>query len=389
MKKRLLLFLLLVSFIFIIGCRQEQVSELVEQKEALRQEVIPELPLPPCSSQQIDTCNLKCEEFRTSSENEACFDNCTTDFNCYEDDNEDGEIYESEINASTPVYPRKNIAIYKGILMTTILTLEHHSLANREDLLAIGANTVALGVDVPYNDDGTLVEDRLKMIKLKTRDRIRYYKEAGLAVILTFDPYPAETELEPGPIEENIRETFLQSLEPFLLEIATIAEEEKVEILSTLIEADFRLGVERSSTWGQEILPKIKKVYKGKVMWKGSLYEHTDKNINIDFSGYDIVGFTSYAHEGIATYKQKVNKYVTTIRRWANEDKVYEVFAAEFGNYVTVRLPKQDEPESIQYVFEKGRGRLEGFIVFDPPPGFGTPIKGTNLENVVKREFGR
>ena len=398
------LFFCIVIVLFLYGCTPEKSSvseknialesgkELVEQTEAPKQELIPEpsITISKCSSQQIETCNEKCKEFGTSysPENEACFNNCITGFNCSEYDSEDDKIHKSAVNASQPAYPRKSVTLYKGILMTTILTLDH-SLANREDLLALGANTVALGVDVPYNDDGTLAEDRLKTIKFKTRDRIRYYKEAGLAVILTFDPYPAETELESGPIEEKIRENFLQSLEPFLLEIATIAEEENVEILATLIEVDFRLGVERSSTWGQEILPKIKKVYNGKVLWKGSLYEHTDKNINIDFSGYDIVGFTSFAHDGIATYQDKVDHYITTISKWATEDNVHEVFASEFGNYVSVMLPKQDEQKSIQYVFEQGKGRLDGFIVFDPPPGFGTPIKGTDLEKVVKEEFER
>lgn len=390
--------MILFGVLLLSGCAQripemkESGQEIAEKKEAVKQEFITQsfLTIPTCSAQQIESCNEKCKEFGTaySPENEACFTGCIAGFNCSEDNSEDDESQAFAVNKSQPAHPRKNVTLYKGVLMTTILTL-NHSLANKEDLLAIGANTVALGVDVPYNDDGTIVEERLKTIQFKTRDRIRYYKEAGLAVILAFDPYPAETQLEPGPIEEKIRENFLQSFEPFLLEIATIAEEEHVEILATLIEVDFRLGVERSSTWGQEILPKIKKRFHGKVMWKGSLYEHTDQEINVDFSGYDIVGFTSYAHGGIATYRNKVYQYIKTISRWANDDGVHQVFAAEFGNYDPVRLPKQDEAKSIQYVFEQGKGKLDGFIVFDPPPGFGTPIKGTSLEKVVKEEFGK
>ena len=86
-------------------------------------------------------------------------------------------------------------------------------------------------------------------------------------------------------------------------------------------------------------------------------------------------------------YRDEVNSYIETIGSWVEEDGVEELVAAEFGTYVAVRIDKKDEPKSIQYVFEEGEGKLDGFFVFDPPKGFGTPIKGSHLESVVKEEF--
>jgi hypothetical protein len=40
-------------------------------------------------------------------------------------------------------------------------------------------------------------------------------------------------------------------------------------------------------------------------------------------------------------------------------------------------------------VFEQGEARVDGFFVLDPPRGFGTSIKGSNLEPIIKKWFKR
>jgi len=284
-------------------------------------------------------------------------------------------------------FPRKELSLYLGFWMPTPYFPGTQSLEKREDIVALGANTVAFAVEIPYFEDGSIDEEAMEDSKKEARRLIRYYKEAGLAVALSPEPLLQEFEGEPQPLQASIRERFLQEYTPYAVELAQIAEEENAEIFSPMNEPDYKLGFEIASSWGQEILPKIRKVFTGKVMWKGLTIDDREKIEKVDFSGYDSIGFTSFPWGGIKNYKSNLKLFLDSLQRKAAEDGVKDLFAAEFGTYEPVGLLKQDEVNSIQYVFEEGKGKLQGFLVFDPPEGFGTPIKGTTLGNVVKEEF--
>jgi len=285
--------------------------------------------------------------------------------------------------------PRKDIRLYLGIWMPALQGEGEQSLEKREDILALGANTVAFGVVIPYLPDGSLEQEGIEGAKDDARKLIRYYKEAGLVVVFSPEPVPANLEGEPTPVPQQIRTTLLRNYEPLIIELAKLAEEENVEIFSPMNEPDWKLGYETASSWGQEILPKIKKVFTGKVMWKGLSTEDTENLKKVDFSGYDVIGFDSFPWGGISNYKSNLRSFLTVLQQKAIEGVVQELIAAEFGTYDPVGLPPQDEAKSIRYVFAEGKGKLQGFFVFDPPQGIGTPIKGTELEKVVKEEFGK
>ena len=122
------------------------------------------------------------------------------------------------------------------------------------------------------------------------------------------------------------------------------------------------------------------------MLWKGSLFEHVGESTpDIDFSGYDIVGFSSFPFTGIDRYPQAVRNYEETIGQWAQEDGVTRLWAAEFGTYEPVPISPSDEDEAVSIVF--GETNIEGYFVFDPPRGFGTAIKGSDLYNVVQEGF--
>ncbi|MBI4168206.1 MAG: hypothetical protein HY515_04590 [Candidatus Aenigmarchaeota archaeon] len=280
---------------------------------------------------------------------------------------------------------QENITLYLGAWLPVVSVQGMQSLENRNDLVGLGANTVAFGVEIPYQADGSIKASDMEKYASTARRLIRYYKEAGLAILLSPSPVPHNLEGEPGPVPENIRTEVLKSYEQFVVKLAKIAEEENVEIFSPMNEPDYKVGTELSSTWGQKILPKVRAVYTGKVMWKGALGLAEKKSIN--FTGYDILGFTSFPYGGIEGYKERVGSIISAMNNWAEEDGVGMVFASEFGTYKPVQISKADEPKSIQYVFDKGEGRLDGFFVLDPPRGFGTPIKGSALEQVVKENF--
>ena len=286
--------------------------------------------------------------------------------------------------------PRKNLSVYLGLWMPAPDAPSMQSMEKREDLVNIGSNAVAFGIGIKYEKDGSVLPQNADYVKEKTRELIRYYKEAGLAVIFSPEPVPSDIFGEPGPVPSEVMENFLSDYSDLIVELAEIAEEENVEIFSPMNELDYKLGVETSSTWGQDILPKIRRAFKGKVLWKGSLSEFFQGQKSIDFSGYDIVGFTIFPHGGINNYKEAVASSIEVLNKWAKEDGVPEVFVSEFGTYKPVQIAKEDEPKSIQHVFDAAKGKhVTGFFIFDPPSGFGTPIKGSKLEQTTREEFAK
>ena len=284
-------------------------------------------------------------------------------------------------------FPRKDIALYFGVWLAIPYFPGTQSLEKREDIVALGANTVAFAVEIPYYGDGSIDQEAMEDSKKEAQRLIRYYKEAGLAVALSPEPLLIEFEGVPEPLPASIRQRFVQEYTPHAVDLAQIAEEGNAEIFSPMNEPDYKLGYELASSWGQDILPEIHKVFTGKVMWKGLTSDDSENIKKVDFSGYDIIGFTSFPWGGIENYKSNFRLFLTSLKEKAAMDGVKELFAAEFGTYEPVKLPKQDEAKSIQYIFEEGKGKLQGFLVFDPPEGFGTPIKGSDLEVNVKEEF--
>jgi len=86
---------------------------------------------------------------------------------------------------------------------------------------------------------------------------------------------------------------FQNQLKKVIIENAKLAQNLGAESLVPFIEAEIILGTKESSKILKEVLPEIKKVYFGKVVWWGAFKGHTTKEAEkIDFSGYDILCFT-------------------------------------------------------------------------------------------------
>lgn len=362
MNKKILSVLIgVIVVLFLFGCAEEKAS-------------IPETTAPPATEEVEkvkESASISPEEEPVTQEISTTMDGSTTG------------------DATIINFPQKDLALYFGVWLATPYFSGTQSLEKREDLVALGANTVAFAVEIPYYRDGSIDEEAMEDSKKEARRLLRYYKEAGLAVALSPEPLLIEFEGEPQPLPANIRERFVQEYTPHAIDLAKIAEEENAEIFSPMNEPDYKLGYELASSWGQDILPQVRQVFTGKVMWKGLTSDDHENIKKVDFSGYDIIGFTSFPWGGITNYKSNFRLFLTALQEKAAQDGVKELFAAEFGTYEPVRLSKQDEAKSIQYVFEEGKGKLQGFLVFDTPEGFGTPIKGSELENVVKEEFGK
>ena len=153
-------------------------------------------------------------------------------------------------------------------------------------------------------------------------------------------------------------------------------------------EPDYKLGAKTSSEWGQEILPIIRENYNGKVVFKGSLAHDLDYDIN--FKGYDAIGFSiSPEGEGVEGYEQRAVNVIQKVIGWAERDNVLEVIVTEFGVWGGAsRFDEDTKITAHKIIFEQGKGKLKGFIVFDPPPGQGWSLKQSpKLLDEIKAEF--
>ena len=322
------------------------------------------------------------------------------------------------------------------------------SMGSPTDLKNIGANSMSFLIDVPYYSSGELHDDCVEWLKDQTRSTIKKYKQAGFTVVVVPTPtkvnpldysggmynkpdvmqappgfppggppggFPGgppggmpdiAREMmcalitaggEPGPISGSV-DKILDNYESVVIELAKIAEEEGADVFAPMKEADFIIGsATKASKWSQDILPKIKEVYSGKLLWRGDFhnaYEGSSKQV--DFSGYDIIGFTTLpGGPGAANIPNVIAGNIDALTKWAEEDGVEEVWISEFGISVDSPQSEADKAKSHEEMFEVSVGKLDGYLIDDTPyagPGKqvgwpGTPLKGSTMEPVVEEWF--
>jgi hypothetical protein len=204
---------------------------------------------------------------------------------------------------------------------------------------------------------------------------------------------------EPGPISGSV-DKVLDSYEPVVIELAKIAEEEGADVFAPMKETEFIIGsTTKASKWSQDILPKIKEVYSGKIVWRGDFHDaYKSSSKQVDFSGYDIIGFTTLSGDpgpSNSSLKNVITGNIDTLTKWAEEDGVEEVWITEFGISTSSSQSEEEKAEAHQIMFEAADGKLDGYLIDDTPyagPGKqvgwpGTPLKGSTMEPVVEEWF--
>lgn len=334
------------------------------------------------------------------------------------------------------------------------------SMGDPNDLKNIGANSMSFLIDIPYYSSGELNDDCVDWLKDQTRSIIKKYKQAGFTVVVmpgptkinpldysggmynppdvmqappgippgVFPGGPPEgfpggfpggppegmpdiaREMtcalltaggEPGPISGPV-DTILENYEPVVIELAQIAEDEGADVFTPMKEAEFIIGSEaKASKWNQDMLPKIKEVFSGKVLWRGDFHDvYKNDNKQIDFSGYDIIGFTILAGDpgfGNDNIKRAVTGDIAALTKWAEDDGVPEVWITEFD--ISNNSSQSEEEKAIAYelFFEAAENKLDGYQMVDIPyegpnkqVGWpGTPLKDSLYEPIVREWFNK
>lgn len=285
-----------------------------------------------------------------------------------------------------PEPPSGMVLAYKGFWMPTAFYYPHDNQSMTDEKLAkeMGTNIVGLGPTVKININGEVkyaepfssdnIEEQLAALTKK------YYAE-GIRIYLVIELFYEEEFTqrggEPQPIPQAVamQEGFLDKYNLIVEDMAKLAEKYKVEMFSPMNEPDYKLGAETSSVWGQEILPIVRRNYRGKVVFKGSLAHSLDSYIN--FKGYDAIGFSiSPDGRSIVGYEQKAAGTIQKILSWAERDDVPEVIATEFGTWGGASgFDENIKITAHKIIFEQGQGKLKGFLVFDPPADQGWSLQ--------------
>ena len=181
-----------------------------------------------------------------------------------------------------------------------------------EDMLEVGINTVTFSPQLTHTREGEVRE--FPGSESYVKNAINKAHKTGLRVMLETTPMNA------GEVNPKVTnpELFQQCMTEVAVKYAAIAEEYNVEYFAPIVEPVHHMSVEEADEWLQELLPKLKEVYSGPVMWKKQSMHLTDmKQWNQDHKF--ILGFKL---SGSGLYIDLKSTADQTISLDLNEDKI-------------------------------------------------------------------
>lgn len=290
-------------------------------------------------------------------------------------------------------YSRHDRPFMFGIKAFHMYPPGEQSVADEDDIKALGMNTVGLVLQIPYDDDGHINYpystfgssfSDLDSSLCHIGNLINRVKSAGLSVYLSGEPlyYRMGPGPEPGVLDSASVPTYLSELPEVMTRLAETAERYKVEWLAPIGEPDKYFGPDAANQIMQDVLPSFDG-FNGKLVWQ--VYDSVKR---LDLRGYDVAGLAVLGcdWDGVG------GMFDTTISRvvdWAAADGVGEIAHVEFGCVNNAR-----EPSAAIANFDRWLGATSAFstglIVLDNPRSApnGQSVVGTWLEDWVV-EAGR
>ncbi len=316
-----------------------------------------------------------------------------------------GGMAEYSLDALKPKVkpPAGKISVYKGFWMPCSFMDDSCQPMNDPKLLrTAGANIVGIAPNIMINDKGEIKALPLDYLDQRLNELTERYYKADIRVFMSPElDYTTDLNSRSGgapqPIPKDVasRPGFTDKYSLLVEDLAKLAEKYQFEFFSPLNEADMKLGNAVASKWGQEMLPKIKDKYKGKVLWKVGL--GVDPQIQqINFRGYDILGIDFTAPPGaedqsLSSFPAIVTRAIENAKKIVNRDTVPEVILAEVGVWGgAINFSEEAKARIHQIIFEQGKDRVSGFIILDPPPDLGGwTIKNSQSLEEIKTWFGK
>ena len=298
-------------------------------------------------------------------------------------------------NGPIPNPPKEKITYYKGLWTGNLFYPDERTglVADPKIYLEWGINILNIAPGFEINSKG---EVRYP-IDYPTYDDIdarigelaeKYYKaniHLAMTVLVTYKKEfskPGEDWAgEPVELPKEIVEKpgYLDKLSIVVADMAKIAQKYHIEMFAPMGEPENLFGVKVAFSWNQEILPKIRKNYQGKIFYKGDL--HKGEGDNLNFKGYDVLGIMPHPAPpptDLEELRKVIDFNMDRGLTWAKRDGVPEIVVAEHGFKGRNEMwPAED----IGIVLEEGRKKLNGVYLSEPIP---TVLKTSNGEQIVE-----
>lgn len=299
-------------------------------------------------------------------------------------------------NGPIPKPPKDKITFYKGLWAGNLIYPEQYTgiKLEPEKYLSWGINIVNIAPgfeinskgEVRYPPDFPTYEDMdARVGELATKF---YQANIRLTMTLLVTYKKDFSQSEKGekwagePIELPVaiveKPGYLDRFNKVVEDMAKIAQKYQVEMFSPMGEPENLFGVKVASSWSQEILPKIRKNYQGKIFYKGDLHKGEGENLN--FKGYDVLGIMPHPAPpptDLEALRKIIDSNIDKGLAWAKRDGVPQVVVAEHGFKGRNEMwPAED----IGVVLEEDSKKLNGVYLSEPPPAV---LKTTNGEQIV------
>lgn len=269
-----------------------------------------------------------------------------------------------------------------------------------DQLKELGFNTICIMPPLLAINPDKEVMQRFNSSLVTTLPKI---KKGGFAIFIALDDTPEG--LEAARKQRLTSEQLSTYFEKEALEWAIIAEQNQVEYFSPANELQSRLkilktaytseaeaiqqAVDETNTWHQNMLPKLRKVFHGKLVAKFG-----DYTPGLKADGYDLFGYTiGYGYSSdLDTFRQKVketyNSSINSSKQEGNNWLVSEVYLPH--------TPQSQKPPAIQDDYYKitieeitvlsAEDRPKGFIATGYGPGGFTQLTDETIA-VIKDFF--
>jgi len=295
-------------------------------------------------------------------------------------------------NGPIPNPPKEKITYYKGLWSGNLVYPEEHTdlKLDLEKYKSWGVNIVNIAPgfeinskgEVRYPPDFPTYEDMDARIGELAEKFYKANIHLTMTVIIHYKENFIQGEWAGAPIEipkEIVgQKGYLDKFSKVVEDMAKIAQKYHIEMFAPMNEPENIFGVKVTSSWNQEILPKVRKNYQGKIFYKGDL--HKGEGENLSFKGYDVLGIMPYPPDPLTidALRKIIDFNMDKALVWAKRDGVPEVVVAEHG----FKGKNEMWPaENIGIVLEESSKKLNGVFLSDLFPAV---LKTTNGEQIVK-----
>ncbi len=289
--------------------------------------------------------------------------------------------YQEPFKLDSSTYP----AFYRGAWASRLDEARSY-LVNAEKLMQAGVDTIMLGIDIVFDPDTgeprSLGDDAFIFY-------LQALKKAGFRVVLVPNPMHPNLDMgkgyewdEPDPTATYHRSAdLIRKFDSVIIKWAKIAEKYQADGFAPVNEP-YKLvwQYEDAGKWLQEILPKIRAVYRGKVIAIDTMYDiggGISMPYPYDYSGYDLVlGGPPAGRKDVKSWEEMITVYINKGIEYARQYKLNGFGLYEWGGYTggawyeDAQMESFDQilsQEQAQQILEAGIRQAEDRIIASFP----------------------